>query len=429
MNGLYQASLDYLHQAKATIPLGSQTFSKSYMSIPMGGGPLFVEKGLGGYFWDVDGRKYIDLVSGLLSVLLGYQDKEVDKAVAAQMKKGVTFSLPHRVEAEVAEQIVDMVPCAEQVRFGKNGSDVTAGAVRLARAFTGRDFVAVCGYHGWQDWYIGSTTRNLGVPEATRALTLPFKYNDLKSLEDLFEQYPEKIAAVILEPMNLEYPRDNFLQKVKAICQKNQAVLIFDEMITGFRLSNGGAQELFGVTPDLVTLGKGVANGYPLSVLAGRKDIMCLAEEIFFSFTFGGETLSLCAARAVMDKLQSEPVIETICQNGQELMQAVNIMLQELNLSGSIQLNGHPSWSIFSFQDHGQYTLWELKTFIIQSLCENGVFMLGSHNVNYAHTRDDIQKILAVYLKTFQQLKYHIDRGSLHDQLYSQVLSPLFSVR
>ncbi len=168
------------------------------------------------------------------------------------------------------------------VRFGKNGSDATSAAIRLARAFTKKEHVAVCGYHGWQDWYIGSTTRDLGVPEATKSLTHTFKYNDISSLEQLFYQQKNQIAAVILEPMNTHFPEDNFLQKVKDLCQQHGAVLIFDETITGFRFSMGGAQQLFNVTPDLATFGKGMANGYPISAVVGRKDIMMLMEDIFF---------------------------------------------------------------------------------------------------------------------------------------------------
>jgi glutamate-1-semialdehyde 2,1-aminomutase len=210
----------------------------------------------------------------------------------------VIFSLPHPIEAEVAELICEMVPCAEMVRFGKNGSDATSGAIRLARAFTGRDRVAVCGYHGWQDWYIGSTARHRGVPKATRDLTHTFAYNDLTSLDALLDAHAGEFAAVILEPMNVTDPAPGFLEGVKQRAHRHGAVLVFDETITGFRYANGGAQQLFGVTPDLATFGKGLANGYPVSAVAGRREIMKLMEEIFFSFTFGGEALSLAAARA-----------------------------------------------------------------------------------------------------------------------------------
>ncbi|MCW8834091.1 MAG: aminotransferase class III-fold pyridoxal phosphate-dependent enzyme, partial [Colwellia sp.] len=195
----------WLERAEKTIPLGSQTFSKSRIAYPNNVSPLFIKRGQGCQVWDADDNQYTDFVSGLLSVSLGYCNKAVDEAVIKQIKSGVTFSLPHQLEMEVAEKLVELIPCAEMVRFGKNGSDATSAAIRLARAFTGKEHVAVCGYHGWQDWYIGSTSRDLGVPAATKALTHPFSYNDIASLKQVFSDNNEKIAAVILEPMNTQF--------------------------------------------------------------------------------------------------------------------------------------------------------------------------------------------------------------------------------
>src|SRR3990167_6285478 len=270
----YKLSQQLHEKASKVIPLGSQTFSKSKTQYPYGVSPYFIKKGKGSHVWDADNNEYVDFVNALAAITLGYNDPDVTNAVKAQLEEGTIFSLPHELEMQVAEKIVEMVPCAEMVRFGKNGSDVTAGAIRLARAYTKRDHVAVCGYHGWQDWYIGSTARNLGVPKSTRDLTHVFTYNDIDSLNKIFKEYPDQVAAVIMEPMNTTEPLDGFLEKVRELTHKNGAVFIFDETITGFRYANGGAQEYFGVTPDLATFGKGIANGYPLSVLAGRKDIM-----------------------------------------------------------------------------------------------------------------------------------------------------------
>jgi glutamate-1-semialdehyde 2,1-aminomutase len=275
----YHNSEKLLERALRTIPLGSQTFSKSKTQYPLGVSPFFIQRGLGSRVWDVDANEYIDFINSLAAITLGYQDPDVDSAVVAQLRQGVIFSLPHPIEMEVAEKIVELVPCAEMVRFGKNGSDATAGAVRLARAFTGRDHVAVCGYHGWQDWYIASTARNRGVPVATKALTHTWSYNDIASLEKVFQTFPQDIAAVMLEPMNLVEPQPGFLQAVKELAHKHGALLIFDETVTGFRYAIGGAQQAFGVTPDLATFGKGLANGYPISAIAGRADVMRLMED------------------------------------------------------------------------------------------------------------------------------------------------------
>src|SRR5690348_14743810 len=215
MSERYKKSESLLERARRTIPLGSQTFSKSFTQYPFGVSPYFIARGQGSRVWDVDGNEYVDFVNGLCAVTLGYGDPDVTRAVKAQLDDGVIFSLPHPLEVEVAEAIVDMVPCAEAVRFGKNGSDATAGAVRLARAYTRRDHVAVCGYHGWQDWYIGSTARSRGVPESVKQLTHTFAYNDLESLQRIFKAHAGEVAAVILEPMNAVAPKDGFLQAVK----------------------------------------------------------------------------------------------------------------------------------------------------------------------------------------------------------------------
>ena len=345
----YRKSEAMLARAEKRIPLGSQTFSKSRTQYPYGVSPFFIQRGQGSHVWDVDGNEYIDFVSSLASITLGYQDPDVNEAVRHQLdESGVIFSLPHPLEIEVAELLCEMVPCAERVRFGKNGSDATAGAIRVARAYTGRDHIAVCGYHGWQDWYIGSTARNRGVPMATRELTHAFTYNDLGSLERLLLDRPGQFAAVILEPMNVALPQPGFLEGVKELAHRHGALLVFDETITGFRYANGGAQAVFGVTPDLATFGKGLANGFPVSAVAGRADVMKEMEEIFFSFTFGGEALSLAAAKATLEKLKREPVVQTLTARGEQAMAGAARVIEEHGLQDLFAINGHPTWSFLT---------------------------------------------------------------------------------
>ena len=427
--GRYSKSEEMLERALKTIPLGSQTFSKSLTQFPHGVSPFFIERGQGSHVWDPDGNEYIDYVNALASVTLGYKDSQVDDAVTTQMKNGVIFSLPHRLEMEVAEKIVDVVPCAEMVRFGKNGSDATAGAIRLARAYTGKDHVLVCGYDGWQDWYIGSTSRNLGVPENTQALTHPFQYNNIESLEDCFDEFSGKIAAVIIEPMNIAEPEDGFLQKVKDVTHKHGAILVFDEMVTGFRYSRGGAQEYFGVTPDLATLGKGLANGYPVSAIVGNAEIMKLMDEIFFSFTFGGETLSLAAASATIDKVVNEPVAEHMATQGKKILEKFNVLAKQYGLDESIALKGHPSWTILQIGDCGEHSSWKLKTLLFQELYSNGILTIGSHNMSYSHSDEDISDLLSVYEQTFYKIRGGLDAGNLDSLLKCKPLEPLFKVR
>ncbi len=418
-----------LERALKTVPLGSQTFSKSKTAYPEGVSPHFMKRGEGSHVWDVDGNEYIDFVNGLASITLGYNDPDVTEAVKAQLEEGTIFSLPHEIEIKVAEKIIEMVPCAEMVRFGKNGSDATAGAIRLARANTKRDHVAVCGYHGWQDWYIGSTSRNLGVPSSVRDLTHSFTYNDLDSLGQLFDKCPDQVAAVIIEPMNSTEPNNGFLEGVKVLAQKNGAILIFDETITGFRYANGGAQEYFGVIPDLAIFGKGMANGYPVSAVTGRAEIMKLMEEVFFSFTFGGETLSLAAAFTTLTKLQQEPVVKTLWEQGQKVKKGVNTLIRKHNLENVLSITGKDCWSFLIFKDTDVYSQWELKTLFLQEVFARGVLTLGTHNMSYAHSDEDITRLLNVYNEVFELLKEIIEKNVMDKWLKTEPLVPLFKIR
>jgi glutamate-1-semialdehyde 2,1-aminomutase len=425
----FDESLAQLAQAERVIPLGSQTFSKSRTQYPVGVSPLFLERGSGARVWDVDGNEYVDFVSSLAAITLGHGDPDVDAAVLDQLKKGVVFSLPSPLETELAELLVEMVPCAEKVRFGKNGSDATAGAIRVARAFTGREHVAVCGYHGWQDWYIGSTSRNLGVPESTRALTHAFAYNDLNSLRCLFDQHAGQIAAVMLEPMNVTEPAPGFLEGVKNLAAEHDAVLIFDETITGFRYANGGAQELFGVTPDLATFGKGLANGYPISALVGRADMMKVMEEIFFSFTFGGEALSIAAAIATLKKLKREPIIASIREQGEKLIEGARSVIDRHDCGSFLSISGNPAWSFLLIQDSGNCSSFDLKTLFMQEMFQQGILTLGSHNLSFAHGPAEIERLLAAYDHVFPLLARAVADGSVAPQLRCDPLQPLFKVR
>ena len=429
MSERYSKSEKLLASALEVNPLGTQTFSKSKTALPYGVSPYFLSRAEGSRFWDVDGNEYIDFVNGLCCVTLGYQDPDVDRAVSSQMKNGVTFSLPHQLEIEVSERLIEHIPCAELVRFAKNGSDATSGAIRVARAITGRERVAVCGYHGWQDWYIGSTKRDLGVPDAVKELTHQFTYNDVESLRQLLIRYSQGFAAIIMEPMNSDFPEDGFLESVRALASRHGALLIFDETITGFRYDIGGAQKLFGVTPDLATFGKGIANGYPLSALVGRKQFMNIVEDIFFSGTFGGETLSLAAANAVIKKLESESVIESISMRGNQVMKGVTDILARHRLSDVIGISGHPSWSFLRFRDTSSYSLWQIKTFFLQEVFIRGIYTLGSHNMSYAHSEKDIASLLDCYDQVFSSLALRLANHDLVEHLRCEPVKPLFRVR
>jgi len=425
----FDKSNQHLVRAEKTIPLGSQTFSKSRTQYPVGISPLFASKVSGPHLWDVDGNKYIDLVSSLASITLGYNDPGVNKAVSKQLKKAVGMSLPAALEAEVSELMVELVPSAEMVRFGKNGTDATSAAIRLARAYTGRDHVLVCGYFGWQDWSIGSTTRNKGVPDVVSSLTHKFEFNNLNSLSSLFSQLESKVAAVILEPMNVAYPSQGYLEAVKELAHSKGALLIFDETITGFRFSTGGAQELFGVTPDLSTFGKGMANGYPISAVVGRKDVMMEMEEIFFSGTFGGELLSLAAAKHVIGRHKNENVARELEIIGGELEVLTNRAIREAGIGELLSLSGHPTWTFLNWRSTSEFSVEEIKTFFMQLIFQRGLLVLGTHNVTLAHNQKIVKKISEIYFEVFEIIKNRIEKGTLRSELKVEPLKPLFKVR
>lgn len=416
-------------RAGKVIPLGSQTFSKSHIQYPRGHAPLFATHGQGGRIYDVDGNEYIDLVSGLLPVVLGYRDPDVDAAVAAQLDSGISFSLSTDLEAALAERLVEIVPAAEMVRYGKNGSDATTAAIRLARAFTGRDRVITCGYHGWHDWYIGSTTRSKGVPPAVRGLTSTVPYNDLDAVRAAFEQHPGEIACLIMEPMNAVDPKPGYLEELAELVRSRGALLVFDEIITGFRYHLGGAQALLGVTPDLACFGKAMANGMPLSAVVGRADVMMEMEEIFFSGTFGGEALSLAAAIATVDKMRREPVIETLWQRGAALSDGLGALLRQHGLDDIITLHGRAPWRILAVADHPQARKEAIKTRLLIDMLERGVLIAASHNVTYAHTEQDVSTVLAVYDRALGRLREALDGGRLEAELPCPPLEPVFKVR
>ena len=425
----YAESLSLLTRAERTIPLASQTFSKSRIQFPPDAAPLFLDSGKGGRVTDVDGNSYVDLVCGLLPVTLGYCDPDVDRAIGDQLAKGISLSLATRLEAELAERLVEIIPCAEMVRFGKNGTDATSAIVRLARAATGRDRIAVCGYHGWQDWYIGATTRHLGVPQAVRDLTHLFPYGDLAALEDLLESRKDEFALVMMEPANAIAPPDGYLQGMCDLAHKHGALFAFDEIITGFRFALGGAQELFGVTPDLASFGKGMANGMPISAVVGRADIMRLMEDIFFSGTFGGEALSLAASIATIDKMKDQNVITRLWDTGGALANGVRELAHRHGLDDVVTLAGFPPWMLVGFHDHAAARKEAIKTLYISEMAANGVLVNASHNICAAHDQADITQALDAYDAALGTIAAELAQGGLEDRLPVPAVEPVFAVR
>lgn len=424
----YLESNKLLAEVEHLIPLASQTFSKSRTQYPPTISPLFAAKSLGCRTWDVDGNEYIDLVSSLAAVTLGYGNAEVNQAVVRQLQLGVTLTLPGLLEYEVASLIKELVPSAEKIRFAKTGSDATAGAVRLARAYTGKDHVLIFGYHGWQDWYIGTTSMNLGVPKVVSDLSHSLQVNDMDSFEALILAFPNQIAAVIIEPISAVTPSQEFLAHIRKRTSELDIVLIFDETVTGFRVAPGGAQELSGVIPDLTTFGKGIANGFPLSVLCGREDIMNMMDRVFFSGTFGGELLSLAAAKVVLNKVKSENLTSRLSQIGMGLNEAVCEVIRECDFQG-LELRGHPTWQFLIWDETKFRDAKKTKTLFLQEMFFRGVLILGSHNVTLCHDIESIKKIQMTYHEVLSLIQEAEVRNSYDDILCVDPLEPLFRVR
>ena len=308
----FSRSMLLFEDVKELIPGGSQTFSKSYTQVPFGKSPLFFDYAKDAITRDIDGNEYIDTVNSLLPIILGYQDQDVDAAIRDQLSKGITYSLASPLEFKLAKLICKYVPSAQMVRFMKNGSDATSAAIRLSRAYTGRDKIVSLGYHGWHDWYVSATTRSLGIPKSVGNKIIKLPFNDLDAVQNALEKNKNKIAAIILEPYCISEPDPGYLKSLRELCDNNSLILIFDEIVTGFRFSLGGAQEFYRVTPDLTCLGKAMANGMPISCIAGKKEILEEFENVFISGTFGGECLSIAAAIATINKLEQLNVHQKI---------------------------------------------------------------------------------------------------------------------
>jgi glutamate-1-semialdehyde aminotransferase len=421
------ANSDVLYaRAARLIPGVTQTLAKGPGQHVRGVAPKYLRRGHGARVWDVDENEYLDFTMGVGPLVLGYGDPAVDGAIRAQLSEGITFSLMHPLEVEVAHLIHEMVPGAEMVRFGKNGCDVTTAAVRVARAFTGRDKVLCCGYHGWHDWYISVTDRNRGIPDAVAALTHTFGYNDLASVEAALDG---DTACVILEPVTFEAPQGEFLAALKRLCAARGALLVFDEMWTGFRLALGGAQERFGVTADLACFSKAVANGMPLSVLTGRADVMRLLDrDVFFYSTFGGEALSLAAAHATLRELRRRNVPAQLDAMGTRLRDAYNQIADTLAMPFT-RCVGFGCRTLVTFAAQGAAAGADplvMKSFVQQELIKRGVLWGGFHNLSAAHQADDVDYLLEVYRQVLPLLRAALERGTLARELRGQPVEPVF---
>ncbi|MEJ2616417.1 MAG: aminotransferase class III-fold pyridoxal phosphate-dependent enzyme [Ignavibacteriaceae bacterium] len=410
------------NKALKLIPSLTQTLAKGPTQHINGIAPKYLQRGKGSHVWDVDGNEYLDYNMGIGPLSLGYAYDKVDNAIREQLKDGITFSLMHPLEVEVAELIHDVIPNAESIRYSKTGADVTSAAVRVARAFTKREKVLCCGYHGWHDWYVSVTARNFGIPQAVQDLTSTFNYNDIQSLKDSLD---EDTACVILEPFVFEAPKNNFLKELKEACKANGTLLIFDEMWTGFRISLGGAQEYFNVKADLACFSKAVANGMPIAILTGRKDVMDLLDkDVFFYTTFGGEALSLAAVKATISEIKEKNVPAYLQKQGNKLKEGYNKIDSELGMTYT-KCSGYDCRTIITFKESAGNPL-ELKSLVQQELIKRGILWSGFHNMSFSHSDEDVEYTLNAYKEVLPILKKAVDEKNVPGYLKGKPVEPVF---
>jgi len=404
---LYQRAVGIMTPVTQTLAKGPGQYIK-------GVAPKYLKRGRGAHVWDVDGNEFIDYNMAIGPLSLGYCYPATDQAIIDQLKDGITFSMMHELEVVLAELIHRIIPNAEAIRISKTGADVTSAAVRVARAWSGRKKILCCGYHGWHDWYISVTSRNSGIPAEISELTSTFEYNNIESVKAALD---EDTACVILEPFVFEAPKPGFLRELKTVCEANGILLIFDEMWTGFRVALGGAQEYFGVMPDLACYSKAFANGMPISLLTGRKDVMQLFnEEVFFFTTFGGEALSLAAAIATIREMEQKNVPAYLAAKGKLLKDGYNAIAEELGIAAWTKCTGFDCRSLVSFDAAAGNPL-EVKSLVQQELIKKGILWSGFHNMSFSHTDEDIAYTLKAYREVLKMLKQAVEEDTVSSRL------------
>jgi len=417
-------SLELYEKAVQIIAGGSQTGSKRPDGYAPGAFPIYLDRGAGCRVWDVDGNEYIDYIMALGPINLGYAYPRVNDAVKEQLEKATIVSLLDPLEVQLAEEIIKAVPCAEMVRFMKSGAEATSACVRVARAYTGREKVVHCGYHGWHDTFTASSANPRGVPQALRGLIRSFRYNDLESLENILREEGDEVACIIMEPRTP--PVDGFLEGVRELADRYGAVLIFDEIVTGFRVALGGAQEYYGVTPDLAAFAKGMSNGLPLSAFVGKREIMEVAKDLVISTTYGGEALSLAAGLATVRELREKNVFQHTWEMGRKLVDGWMEIGRELGLnigtSGLAPIHAPQ-------MDMGDPALTrDAWTFLLQESAKRGVlFRRGGLNfISYSHKEDDIECTLHVCRSVLKLMKEALQKGDLSSRLETRDIKPSF---
>jgi glutamate-1-semialdehyde 2,1-aminomutase len=429
----FQESRKLQQKSHSLIPGGSHTYAKGDDQYPEIA-PGFIARGAGCHVWDVDGNEFIEYGMGLRSVALGHGFRPVVEAAYEQMLLGTNFTRPSPLEMNCAEELLSNIRGADMVKFAKHGSDVTTAAVKLARAYTGRDMVAVCAEHAFfstDDWFIGSTPMAAGIPAVIRDLTVKFHYNDIESLNQLFIRYPGKVACVVMEAETITEPADNFLQDVQRLCREKGALFILDELITGFRWHLNGAQGLYGITPDLSCFGKAIANGFAVSALVGKKEIMELGglfhdkERVFLlSTTHGAETHALAAAIRTMKTYKEEGVVEYLWRQGEKLRSRLNAVSGELGLGDFFFVLGKPCNLVYATRDRDGMPSQEFRALFLQETIRQGLLM-PSLVISFSHADEDIDKTVEGVREALLIYRKALDDG-VDKYLVGRPVKPVF---
>lgn len=417
MSDTYKKSQEIFEKAKKLIPNGGgpTRIPESFIDGPW---PIYMKKALGPYFWDVDDNKYIDYLCAFGPVILGYSNPKVNVAVIEQIKNGHISGLSSPIQNTLAEKLIQLIPCAERVCFQKSGSDACSVAVRLARAYTGRDKIIRWGYHGWHDWALGKKGAKkvlnvaagekspfaswAGVPKCIRELTYTFEYNNLDSLEKVLEENKREVACIIMMPFDVDLPKKGFLEGVRELANKYDVVLIFDEVRSFLWMGLGGAQKYFGVTPDLTVVSKAMANGYPLSAVVGRKDIM--EASVFTSGTYWVSSLEMAASLATIKELEETKAIEKIWYIGEKFQKGLNNLVEKFQIEAEVV--GVPCQPFLRFKD-SRIGAIEKKTFFYLEAARRGVFFHPYHHwfITASHTDEIIDQTLEILTKCFEFAK------------------------
>jgi len=428
------SQVDLRRRAHRAIPAGCHTYSKGDDQFPANA-PAFLVRGDGVRVWDPDGNEFLDWGMGLRSVILGHAHPRIVEVATAELQRGTNFTRPSTLELELAEELIDLIPAAEMVKFAKNGSDVTTAAGRLARAFTGRDLIAFPAEHpfySFDDWFIGTTVVDAGVPSDVTALSRTFPYGDLAALERLFEADGDRIAMVIMEAATDADPPEGYLQGVRELTERHGILLTFDEMITGFRWDLRGAQHHYGVTPDMATFGKALANGLSVSALVGRRDVLELgglehdSPRVFLlSATHGGETHALAAARATIDELRDRDGSSQLGRVGSALQEALNDAARACGVDDVVTCRGLPCSPVLAFDAGDPQRTAALRTLFLQETVERGV-LIPYIAPSLSHGDEHVQRTADAAGEAFAAIRRVLDGEPLESLLRGAVVKPVF---